>query len=35
VPVTGARTFVSEDAPDALAGFIREFVRAGAAQQPA
>jgi pimeloyl-ACP methyl ester carboxylesterase len=26
VPVTGARTFVSEDAPDALAGFIREFV---------
>jgi pimeloyl-ACP methyl ester carboxylesterase len=35
VPVTGARTFVSEDAPDALAGFIREFVRAGAAQQAA
>jgi pimeloyl-ACP methyl ester carboxylesterase len=26
VPVTGARTFVSEDAPDALAGFLREFV---------
>ena len=35
VPVTGARTFVSEDAPDALAGFIREFVRAGAAQPAA
>jgi pimeloyl-ACP methyl ester carboxylesterase len=26
VPITGARTSVSEDAPDALAGFIREFV---------
>lgn len=35
VPVTGARTFVSEDAPDALAGFIREFVREGTAQQAA
>ncbi len=35
VPVTGARTFVSEDAPDALAGFIREFVREGAARQAA
>jgi pimeloyl-ACP methyl ester carboxylesterase len=35
VPVTGARTFVSEDAPDALAGFIREFVREGAAQPAA
>jgi pimeloyl-ACP methyl ester carboxylesterase len=35
VPVTGARTFVSEDAPDALAGFIREFAREGAAQQAA
>jgi pimeloyl-ACP methyl ester carboxylesterase len=35
VPVTGARTFVSEDAPDALAGFIREFVHEGAARQAA
>jgi pimeloyl-ACP methyl ester carboxylesterase len=35
VPVTGARTFVSEDAPDALAGFIREFVRDGAASRAA
>jgi pimeloyl-ACP methyl ester carboxylesterase len=35
VPVTGARTFVSEDAPDALAGFIREFAREGATQQAA
>jgi pimeloyl-ACP methyl ester carboxylesterase len=35
VPVTGARTFVSEDAPDALAGFIREFVRERAARQAA
>jgi pimeloyl-ACP methyl ester carboxylesterase len=35
VPIAGARTFVSEDAPDALAGFIREFVREGAAQQAA
>ena len=34
-PIAGARTFVSEDAPDALAGFIREFVREGAAQQAA
>jgi pimeloyl-ACP methyl ester carboxylesterase len=35
VPISGARTFVSEDAPDALAGFIREFVREGTAQQAA
>jgi pimeloyl-ACP methyl ester carboxylesterase len=35
VPVTGARTFVSEDAPDALAGFIREFVRESAASRAA
>jgi pimeloyl-ACP methyl ester carboxylesterase len=35
VPVTGARTFVSEDAPDALAGFIREFVHEGAERQAA
>jgi pimeloyl-ACP methyl ester carboxylesterase len=35
VPIAGARTFVSEDAPDALAGFIREFVREGAAQHAA
>jgi len=35
VPVSGARTFVSEDAPDALAGFIREFAREGAARQAA
>ncbi len=35
VPIAGARTFVSEDAPDALAGFIREFVREGAAQSAA
>jgi len=35
VPVAGARTFVSEDAPDALAGFIREFVREGASQAAA
>ena len=34
-PIAGARTFVSEDAPDALAGFIREFVREGAARQAA
>ena len=34
-PIAGARTFVSEDAPDALAGFIREFVREGAAQPAA
>jgi pimeloyl-ACP methyl ester carboxylesterase len=35
VPIAGARTFVSEDAPDALAGFIREFVREGVGQQAA
>jgi pimeloyl-ACP methyl ester carboxylesterase len=35
VPVAGARTFVSEDAPDALGGFIREFVREGASQAAA
>jgi pimeloyl-ACP methyl ester carboxylesterase len=35
VPIAGARTFVSEDAPDALAGFIREFVREGAGQPAA
>jgi pimeloyl-ACP methyl ester carboxylesterase len=35
VPIAGARTFVSEDAPDALAGFIREFVHEGAARQAA
>jgi pimeloyl-ACP methyl ester carboxylesterase len=35
VPITGARTFVSEDAPDALAGFIREFVAERAAQRAA
>jgi pimeloyl-ACP methyl ester carboxylesterase len=35
VPIAGARTFVSEDAPDALAGFIREFVREGASQAAA
>jgi pimeloyl-ACP methyl ester carboxylesterase len=28
-PIAGARTFVSEDAPEALAGFIREFVSGG------
>jgi pimeloyl-ACP methyl ester carboxylesterase len=28
-PIAGARTFVSEDAPEALAGFIREFVGGG------
>jgi pimeloyl-ACP methyl ester carboxylesterase len=31
-PVDGARTFVSEDAPEALAELIRGFVREGAAQ---
>ena len=30
-PVAGARTFVSEDEPEALAGLIRDFVREGAA----
>jgi pimeloyl-ACP methyl ester carboxylesterase len=35
VPIVGARTFVSEDAPDALAGFIREFVREGMGRQAA
>ncbi len=34
-PIAGARTFVSEDEPEALAGVIREFVREGAAQQAA
>jgi pimeloyl-ACP methyl ester carboxylesterase len=34
-PIAGARTFVSEDAPDALAGFIREFVREGVGQPAA
>ncbi len=31
-PIEGARTFVSEDAPEALAELIRAFVREGAAQ---
>jgi pimeloyl-ACP methyl ester carboxylesterase len=31
-PIAGARTFVSEDEPEALAGVIRDFVREGAAQ---
>jgi pimeloyl-ACP methyl ester carboxylesterase len=35
VPITGARTFLSEDAPDALAGFIREFMGERAAQRAA
>jgi pimeloyl-ACP methyl ester carboxylesterase len=35
VPITGARTFVSEDAPEALAGFIREFVGERAGQRAA
>jgi pimeloyl-ACP methyl ester carboxylesterase len=34
-PVAGARTFVSEDEPEVLAGLIRDFVREGAAQQAA
>jgi pimeloyl-ACP methyl ester carboxylesterase len=34
-PIVGARTFVSEDAPDALAGFIREFLGEGAARAAA
>ena len=34
-PIAGARTFVGEDEPEALAGVIREFVREGAAQQAA
>ena len=34
-PIAGARTFVSEDEPEALAGVIREFVGEGAAQQAA
>jgi pimeloyl-ACP methyl ester carboxylesterase len=31
-PIAGARTFVAEDAPEALADLIRGFVREGAAQ---
>ena len=31
-PIAGARTFVAEDEPEALADLIREFVREGAAQ---
>jgi pimeloyl-ACP methyl ester carboxylesterase len=34
-PIAGARTFVSEDAPEALAGCIREFVGEGVAQRAA
>jgi pimeloyl-ACP methyl ester carboxylesterase len=34
-PIAGARTFVSEDEPEALAALIRDFVREGAAQQAA
>jgi pimeloyl-ACP methyl ester carboxylesterase len=34
-PIAGARTFVSVDEPEALAGLIRDFVREGAAQQAA
>jgi pimeloyl-ACP methyl ester carboxylesterase len=34
-PIAGARTFVSEDEPEALAGLIREFVREGAAKPAA
>jgi pimeloyl-ACP methyl ester carboxylesterase len=34
-PVAGARTFVSEDEPEALATLIRDFVREGAAQPAA
>ena len=34
-PVAGARTFVSEDEPEVLAGLIRDFVRESAAQQAA
>jgi pimeloyl-ACP methyl ester carboxylesterase len=34
-PIAGARTFVSEDQPDALADAIRGFVREGAASQAA
>jgi pimeloyl-ACP methyl ester carboxylesterase len=34
-PIAGARTFVSEDEPEALAGLIRDFVREGAAQAAA
>ena len=31
-PIPGARTFVAEDEPEALADLIRGFVREGAAQ---
>jgi len=31
-PIAGARTFVAEDAPEALADLIRGFVREGAPQ---
>jgi pimeloyl-ACP methyl ester carboxylesterase len=31
-PIAGARTFVSEDEPEVLAGLIRDFVREGAPQ---
>jgi pimeloyl-ACP methyl ester carboxylesterase len=34
-PIAGARTFVAEDEPEALAELIRGFVRDGAAQQAA
>ncbi len=34
-PVAGARTFVSEDEPEVLAGLIRDFVRDSAEQQAA
>jgi pimeloyl-ACP methyl ester carboxylesterase len=34
-PIAGARTFVSEDEPEALAGLIRDFVREGAAKPAA
>jgi pimeloyl-ACP methyl ester carboxylesterase len=34
-PIAGARTFVSVDEPEALAGLISDFVREGAAQQAA
>ena len=34
-PIAGARTFVSEDAPDALAGFIRELRARGRRAQAA
>jgi pimeloyl-ACP methyl ester carboxylesterase len=34
-PIAGARTFVSEDEPEALAGLIRDFVRESVARQTA